>query len=108
MKYLCLAYGDEKGWHSLSADEKQEVLAQDEVILGRGSLMGPVKTEVTTVTNWDQDLQVSDEPYATQGRLPLAGFSIIEADSLDEVIALVSNTPCARANGYIEIRCFWD
>ena len=29
MKFLCLAYGDEDGWNSLTEDEKQEVLAQD-------------------------------------------------------------------------------
>jgi hypothetical protein len=50
---------------------------------------------------------VTDEAYA-QHQLPLAGFSVIEAESLDEVIALVSNTPCARARGFIEIRPFWD
>src|SRR5262245_24215785 len=33
-------------------------------------------------------------PYA-QPQLPLAGFSVIEAGSLNEVIELVANTPCA-------------
>ena len=40
--------------------------------------------------------------------LPLAGFSIIEAETIEEVIQLVANTPCARARGAIEIRPFWD
>ena len=31
MKFLCLAYGDEDGWNSLSKDEQREVLAQDAV-----------------------------------------------------------------------------
>ena len=39
---------------------------------------------------------------------PLAGFSIIEAEDVDEVVRLVSNTPCARAEGVIEIRPLWD
>ena len=107
MKFLCLAYGDEAGWNSLTADEKTEVLAQDEVISKRGNVMGPVKTDVTTVSNWDRDLKVTKEPYSTADKLPLAGFSIIEAGSIDEVIELVANTPCARAKGYIEIRPFW-
>lgn len=107
MKFLCLAYGDEAGWNTLSSEEKEEVLAQDEVISKRGKLMGPVKTEVTTVSNWDRDLRVSNEPYSTADKLPLAGFSIIEADSVEEVVQLVANTPCARAKGYIEIRPFW-
>ncbi len=107
MKFLCLAYGDEDGWNSLSDDEKQEVLAQDAVIRDRGNLMSAVHTKVTSVRNWDKNLQVTDGPYA-QHRLPLAGFSVIEAGSLNEVVELVSNTPCARARGVIEIRPFWE
>ena len=107
MKFLCLAYGDEAGWNSLSEGEKREVLAQDAVIRDRGNLMAAVQTKVTSVRNWDRNLEVTDGPFA-QGELPLAGFSVIEAESLKEVIELVSNTPCARAGGVIEIRPFWD
>jgi hypothetical protein len=52
-------------------------------------------------------LEVTTGPYP-QHELPLAGFSVIEADSLDEVVKLVSNTPCARAGGVIDIRAFWE
>jgi hypothetical protein len=107
MKFLCLAYGDEAGWYSLSEEERREVLAQDAVIRDRGNLMSAVQTKVTSVKNWNRNLEVSDEPYA-QHQLPLAGFSVIEAESLNEVIELISNTPCARARGVIEIRSFWD
>jgi hypothetical protein len=107
MKFLCLAYGDEAGWNSLSEGEKREVLAQDAVIRDRGNLMAAVQTKVTSVKNWDRTLEVTDGPFA-QGGLPLAGFAVIEAESLKEVIELVSNTPCARARGIIEIRPFWD
>jgi hypothetical protein len=107
MKFLCLAYGDEDGWNSLSESEQQEVLAQDVVIQDRGNLMAAVQTKVTSVRNWERNLEVTDEPYA-QPLLPLAGFSVIEAESLEEVIDLVKNTPCSRARGFIEIRPFWD
>jgi len=108
MKFLCLAYGDEEGWNSLTETEKQEVLAQDEVIRDRGNLMSAVHAKkVTSVRNWDKNLEVTNEPYA-QHKLPLAGFSVIEAENVKEVIGLVSNTPCARAKGVIEILPFWD
>ncbi len=107
MKFLCLAYGDEEGWNSLSEIEKQEVLDQDAVIRERGNLMSAVQTKVTSVRNHNRTLEVTDRPY-THHQLPLAGFSVIEAGNLDEVIELVSNTPCARAKGVIEIRPFWD
>ena len=107
MKFLCLAYGDEEGWNSLSESEKQEVLAQDEVIRNRGNFMTAVKPEVTTIKNWDKNIEV-EKSTSVQGNLPLAGFSIIEADNVEEVITMISNTPCARAKGYIEVRPFWD
>jgi hypothetical protein len=107
MKFLCLAYGNEDGWNSLSQSEKQEVLASDAVIRDRGNLMSAVQPKVTSVRNWYRNLEITEEPF-TQQNLPLAGFSVIEAESLKEVIELVSNTPCARARGVIEIRPFWD
>jgi hypothetical protein len=107
MKFLCLAYGDEAGWNSLSEEERREALDQDAVIRSRRSLMSAVQRTVTSVRNWDQNLQVNNEPFA-RNDLPLAGFSVIEAESIEEVIELVSNTPCARARGVIEIRPFWN
>jgi hypothetical protein len=103
VKFLCLAYGDEDGWNTLSDEEKREVLAQDAVIRTRGNLMSAVQSTVTWVRNWDKHLEVNAGPVA-RNALPLAGFSVIEAQSVKEVIELVSNTPCARARGAIEIR----
>jgi hypothetical protein len=107
MKFLCLAYGDEDGWNTLSETEKQEVLAQDAVIRDRGNLMSAVQRTVTSVRNWTGTLEVNRESLA-QNELPLAGFSVIEAENIEQVIELVSNTPCARARGEIKIRPFWN
>jgi hypothetical protein len=107
MKFLCLAYGDEAGWNSLSEDKKREVLAQDAVIRERGNVMSAVQRTVTSVRNWDGHLEVNNESFV-RNELPLAGFSVIEAENVEEVIDLVSNTPCARARGVIEIRPFWN
>lgn len=106
MKFLCLAFGDEEGWSSLTDDEKAEVLAQDAVVRSRGAVMSAVHPQVTAVRNWDRELDVSNQPYVTG--LLLAGFSIIEAEDVDEVVKLVANTPCARAMGVIEIRQLWN
>jgi len=107
MKFLCLAYGDEDGWNSLTDIEKQEALAHDAVIRGRGNFISPVTTTVTSVRNWNRTLEVIEETYAVR-KLPLAGFSVIEANCLEDVIELVSNTPCARARGVIDIRALQD
>ena len=103
MKYLCLAYGDEKDWNVLTKKEQDEMLAQDEVVRKRGALMAAVQTMVTTVRAWDDKPTTTDGAFAAS-KAPLAGFSIIEAADLAEVIRLVAGTPCARAKGAIEIR----
>jgi len=35
--------------------------------------------------------------------LPVAGFAIIEAPSLEQAVRLVSGTPCAVAHGVVEV-----
>ncbi len=106
MKFLCLAFGDEAGWNSLTDDEKAEVLAQDSAIRSRGATMSAVRPQVTSVRNWEKKLEVSRQPHVPG--LPLAGFSVIEAEDIDEVVKMVANTPCARGKGVIEIRPFWN
>lgn len=107
MKFLCLAYGDEAGWRTLTADEQNDALQHDAAIRARGAQMSAVRPSVTTVRKWDGRLEARHEA-ARGGELPLAGFSIIDAGSVDEVMALVQDTPCARARGFIEIYEYWD
>ena len=47
MKYLCLAYGDEKDWNALSKSEQDSLLAQDEVLRKRGDLVAAVQRPTT-------------------------------------------------------------
>jgi hypothetical protein len=106
VKFLCLAYGDSKDWHALSEERRQELLAQDDVLRERGDLVSPVG-EVTVVRAWDGTPSTTNEPFAT-GPAPMAGFSIVEAEDLDEAVRLVAGTPCAVAKGAIEIRPLID
>jgi hypothetical protein len=103
MKFLCLAYGDGKDWKALTKEDQDALLAQDEVIRKRGALMAAVETTVVTVRAWDGNPKVTEGGFAVSNA-PLAGFSIIEAADVNEVIRLVAGTPCARAKGAIEIR----
>ena len=103
MRFLCLAYGAAEDWRVLSKQEQDELLAQDEMIRRRGALMAAVQPASTVVRAWDGPTRISPGPFA-QSDVPLAGFSIIEAESVAEVVRLVAGTPCARARGAIEIR----
>lgn len=103
MMFLILAYGAEADWNVLSEAEQENLLAQDEVLRQRGSLVAAVETDVTTVRAWNGTPETTNEPVASLPA-PLAGFGVIEADDLDHAIQLVANTPCARARGAVEIR----
>ncbi len=35
--------------------------------------------------------------------VPIAGFAVIEASTLEEAVSLVSKTPCAVAHGVVEV-----
>jgi hypothetical protein len=101
MRFLCLAYGDGKDWEALSDDERAASSAADEVLRRRGDMLAVVEN-VTTVRAWDGVPSLTDGPFAT-GDAPLVGFSLIDAEDLDEAIRLVSSTPCARAKGAVEV-----
>jgi hypothetical protein len=104
MKFLILAYGDAKDWNRLSKAEQDALLAQDEVLRRRGGLVAAVaQAATTTVRAWDGTPDVTRGAFA-ESRAPLAGFGVIEAADLDEAIALVKDTPCARAGGAVELR----
>jgi hypothetical protein len=103
MKYLCLAYGDENDWKKLTRIEQDKLLAQDQVVRDRGNLVAAVGQEVMTVTAPAGEAEVNWQEFAELPQ-PLAGFSIIEAEDIEEVISLVKGTPCPHANGAIEIR----
>jgi hypothetical protein len=77
-----LAYGSEKDWRVLPRAEQDALLAQDELLRQRGALMGAVEPKVTTVRAWNGTPETTNEPFP-QLRVPLAGFSIIEAETLD-------------------------
>ena len=97
MQYLCLAYGDEKDWNALSKEQQDEFLAQDEVVRNRGALTAAVKTDVVTVTAWNGKTTVTEGVFGSS-KAPLAGFSIIEAADVNEIVQLVADRKSTRLN----------
>ena len=47
-------------------------------------------------------VDTTDGPFL-RSDLPLAGFAIIEAATVEDAISLVSKTPCAVAHGLVEV-----
>jgi hypothetical protein len=59
--------------------------------------------EPVQVRNHDAAGMSTEEGPFLRADLPVAGFALIEAGSLDEAIDLASRSPCAVAHGVIEV-----
>ena len=110
MKYLCLAYEEERKLNELSHDEwlalREETLAYVETLrkAGRLILTHALQSARTaaTVRVRDGERSVLDGPYA-ETKEQLGGFFLIEAEDLDDAVEVASSWPSARI-GSIEVR----
>jgi hypothetical protein len=93
MKYMLLAYLDENAWAALSPEEQQaemkkcEPHAKKMLAAGKildGAPLHPTST-ATTVRMKQGKRLVTDGPFA-ETREQLGGYTLIEADNLDEAI----------------------
>jgi hypothetical protein len=69
-----------------------------------GDRLRPI-SDATTVRRRDDELLVSDGPFA-ETREQIGGFDLIECKDLDEAIEIASKHPVAEF-GTIEIRPIW-
>jgi len=110
MKYLCLAYEEEKILNDLSREEwdalRAETVAYLEILRKSGQLLlaNPLQSArvAATVRVRDGERSVLDGPYA-ETKEQLGGFFLIEARDREEAIEVASGWPSARL-GSIEVR----
>jgi hypothetical protein len=110
MKYLCIAYEEERKLNQLSKSEwqalRQETLDYVESLRKRGRLVVThalqSATTASTVRVRSGKLSVTDGPFA-ETKEQIGGFFLIEASNLREAIELAASWPSARI-GSIEVR----
>jgi hypothetical protein len=103
MKYLCLAYGDEKKYAAMSKAELEEMgvkcksLDEDLHQTGRLALIASLapSQSTTTLRPLNGKTIVFDGPYA-ETKEQVGGFFILEARDLNEAIQAASKHPAAR------------
>jgi hypothetical protein len=101
-KFITIGYGDEAGYKRTDSKVRDAAHAQDAELKARGALIGIAGTPVQ-VRNHDNAGTQSTPGSFMHSSLPIAGFAVIEAKDLQEVITLVSKTPCAVAHGVVEV-----
>jgi hypothetical protein len=110
MKYLCLAYEEEKIFSEMSEKEwqalRQETLDYVDSLHDQGQLIDarPLQSATTasTVRVRGGSVSVTDGPFA-ETREQIGGYFLIDAADLNEAIRIASSWPSARL-GTIEVR----
>jgi hypothetical protein len=110
MQYMLLIYDDEQKWAGMSEAERgqifQEYGAFTDSIRESGNYVAgaplqPTPT-ATSVRIREGDTLVTDGPFA-ETKEQLGGYYLVEAENVDEAIAIASRIPSARL-GTIEVR----
>ena len=101
-KFITIGYGDEKGYQDTVATVRDAAHAHDARLRADGALIGVALSPVQVRNPGDAGVRTTPGPFL-QSALPIAGFAVIEAKDLDEAVALVAKTPCAVANGVVEV-----
>ncbi len=103
MKYLCLVYGEESKIRAMSDDE---CMAYDSAIRRSAKCLASEALQsiqtATSVRVREGKISITDGPFA-ETKEQLAGFYLIEARDLDEVLTIASKIPPAQV-GCIEVR----
>jgi hypothetical protein len=101
-KFVTIGYGDEAGYNRTAAPVRDAAHAHDDRLRHAGTLMGMAGKPVQVRNPDDAKVETHPSPFMSAS-LPVAGFAIIEAASLEEAIALVSKSPCAVNQGVVEV-----
>ncbi len=101
-KFLTIGYGDRDGYDQTPEAIRTAAHERDAQLVAEGAVVGiagpPVQVrnpEASGVETREGQFMVTD--------LPVAGFAIIEAASLEDAIKKVSGVPCAVAHGVVEV-----
>ena len=101
-KFVTIGYGDQDGYDRTDAAVRDEAHAHDARLLAAGAIAGVAGAPVQVRNHDDVGVGVESGSFMSSA-LPVAGFGIIEAESIEEAVRLVSKTPCAVAQGVVEV-----
>lgn len=101
-KFLTIGYGDSAGYERTDPVVRNAAHEHDERLREGGAEIGVAGRPVQVRNHDDAGLATTAGAFMTS-ELPVAGFVLLEASSLEEAIEMVSQTPCAVAQGVVEI-----
>ena len=105
-KYVILIYEDQDGWTNATPEESQRGMEAhgrfpEQVTALGGSVVGGEALQPTTTSTSIRGDIVTDGPFV-ETKEALGGFYLIEADDLDQALAIAKLTPAPY--GGVEVR----
>jgi hypothetical protein len=101
-KFVTIGYGDRSGYDRTDPALRDEAHAHDARLRSAGADMWIAGAPVQVRNHDAAGVEMESGPYL-RSTLPLAGFAVIEAASIEEAVEMVSRTPCAVAHGVVEV-----
>ncbi len=100
--FITIGYGDREGYDRTEPDARDAAHEHDARLLSEGVLMGIAGAPVQ-VRNHDAAAVKTESGAFLQSPLPIAGFAVIEAASIEEAVMIAAEAPCAVAHGVVEV-----
>lgn len=100
--FITIGYGDRAGYDRTDPEVRDAAHRHDAQLAGAGTTMGIAGAPVQ-VRNHDAAGTATTEAPFLRSDLPVAGFAVLEAETLAEAIELAAATPCAVAHGVVEV-----
>jgi hypothetical protein len=101
-RFVTIGYGDQAGYDQTDGLLLDAAHGHDAELRAVGALIGIAGTPVQVRNHDDAGVETADGAYM-RAELPVAGFAVIEATDLDDAILIASRTPCAVAQGIVEV-----
>jgi hypothetical protein len=114
VKYMLLIYSNPESWASLSAEQRDGLveahetltreLTEQGLLVSAAGLADPITTRTVQVR--DDATTTTDGPYA-EAKEHLAGFYLVECDTIDQAIGYAARLPDAEYVA-VEVRPVMD
>ena len=101
-KYVTIGFGDQQGYDETAPTVRDQAHAADARLQQSGAVMGRAGSPVQVRNHGGLGVKTVDGRFSSS-ELPIAGFAIIEAATIEEAIDLASKNPCAVAHGVVEV-----
>ena len=101
-RFITIGYGDRAGYDATPKAARDAAHAADADRVRAGDIMGIAGKPVQVRNHDGAAVEVTQGPFLFAD-LPIAGFALIEASDLDAAIKIAARSPCAVAQGVVEV-----